>query len=245
MSPDIPVLFRDGGLIVVHKPVGLATTAPDGGPCLVAEVQKIDPDAPQLHALSRLDTQVSGIVCFARTAAANLAALEARQAGTFRRRYIGLTLGHPRTQEGTWEFAIGFDPQDPRRRRALPPGSARRGGAKDAKTSFHVRAQAGDVCALDLFPHTGRTHQLRVHASAAGLPLFGDVAYGGPRRHVLQNGRVLTAPRVMLHCAHVSLPRGGTLPPLTLELHPPADFCRVFASAGGDPRVLSEAAPQT
>jgi 23S rRNA pseudouridine955/2504/2580 synthase len=235
---EIRVLFRDAGMIVVDKPVGLATTAPDGGDCLVARVSLLDPSAPQLHPLSRLDTQVSGIVCFARTAEANFEALEARRAGTFRRRYLGLTLHRPSAAAGHWAQAIAFDPRDPRKRRAIPVGARVPSGAKEARTEYAVRASAGRVTALDLFPLTGRTHQLRVHASAAGLPLFGDVTYGGEKRSVLENGRVLTAPRTMLHCAYVRLPRHGGRELLELSLDPPDDLCRVFSGAGGDVALL-------
>ncbi len=93
---------------------------------------------------------------------------------------------------------------------------------------------------LALEPQTGRTHQLRVHAAAAGAALLGDVRYGGEKRVTLADGRVVTGRRVMLHCERLVLPdvvRGeGTL---TLTSPVPADFRQVFLALGGDEGALA------
>ncbi len=59
---------------------------------------------------------------------------------------------------------------------------------------------------LAVEPVTGRTHQIRLHASHAGAPLLGDRDYGGPRTLVLASGKVLTFGRIALHCAWVKVP---------------------------------------
>jgi 23S rRNA pseudouridine1911/1915/1917 synthase len=238
------VVYRDAHLLVLDKPVGIATTSPDnGGPSLFALARALDPEAPALHPLSRLDTQVSGLVTFARTAAANQLALEARRQGTLRRAYLGLTAHPPKALTGTWKYAIAIDARDPRHRRALAEGSASELGAagvKQAQSEYRVFAVAGPLAALDLWPVTGRTHQLRVHAAAAGAPLAGDVAYGGERRVTLPNGRILSAGRVMLHCAAFRMPHPGDPGhTLTLSLAPPADMLALWRAAGGDASALS------
>jgi 23S rRNA-/tRNA-specific pseudouridylate synthase len=239
--PDVSVVYRDDHFLILAKPVGIATTAPDGGHCLFELARRIDPRAPQLHPLSRLDTQVSGLVTFARTPRGNLHAIESRGRGELRRRYLGIAASRPAADDGEYHFSIGIDPRDPKKRRALPP-EARGPGIKQARTQYHVRADAAPLCALDLFPRTGRTHQLRVHASAAGHPLAGDVAYGGPKRITLPNGRVLTAGRVMLHCAYFRVPNPLKRSELIeVELAPPDDLRAFWASAGGDPTVLIDA----
>lgn len=237
---DVPVLYRDEHLLVLNKPVGIATTAPDGGESLFALAHLIDPSAPQLHPLSRLDTQVSGLVTFARTARCNHVAMEARKTGELRRRYLGITMLAPSEAQGSYRFSIGIDLRDPKKRRAL--GENVEGeGVKLAHTEFRVRAKAGALTALDLFPVTGRTHQLRVHTSAAGCPLAGDVAYGGAKRLVLPNGRVLTAGRVMLHCAWFRMPnpnkRGAYI---ELAQAPASDMQAFWKSAGGEPTALED-----
>jgi 23S rRNA pseudouridine1911/1915/1917 synthase len=238
----LPVVYRDAHFLALAKPPGIATTAPDGGPSLFALARELDPRAPQLHPLSRLDTQVSGLVVFARDALANRLVLEARRGGRLARRYLGLCRRSPELAQGEWRAAIGLDPRDPRKRRALAEGAGGV-GVKHAHTRYSVRAATELVVALDLWPQTGRTHQLRVHAAHAGVPLLGDVAYGGERRIVLPNGRILSAGRVMLHCAEVCLPhpdpaRGE----LRLKLGVADDMARIWNAAGPDGRAPEELA---
>ncbi|MEM9195979.1 MAG: RNA pseudouridine synthase, partial [Myxococcota bacterium] len=77
-------------------------------------------------------------------------------------------------------------------------------------------------------PETGRTHQLRVHLQHVGSPIFGDPHYGGPRRIVRDNGAVVTARRVMLHCREVQI---GDGPPIEAPL--PEDFVAAWARLAG------------
>lgn len=234
------VIYRDAHFLVLDKPAGIATTAPDAGPSLFSAARALDSDAPQLHPLSRLDTQVSGIVVFARTPLANDVALAARRDGQFSRRYLGLAQQGVLPPEGEFRWTIALDPRDPKKRRALPEGQLAP-GAKAALTRYRVRACAGAVIALDLYPQTGRTHQLRVHAAAAQSPLLGDVAYGGDKRLTLDNGRILSAGRVMLHCAHVSLPHPDVAcGRLSLSLAPAHDLLKLWLAAGGPASALSD-----
>lgn len=240
LRPDaLRVLYQDAHFLALDKPSGVATTAPADGPSLFAAARAFDRAAPQLHPLSRLDTQVTGLVVFARTALANDGVLAARRAGALRRRYLGLTSADSSlVSEGRWEWPIGIDPRDPRRRRALAQGSTG-AGVKLACTEYRVRARAPAMVALDLFPQTGRTHQLRVHAAKAGAPLLGDVTYGGLRRLTLPNGRILSAGRVMLHCREVRLPHPDpALGELRLCAPVPEDLLRLWTSGAGDPEPL-------
>lgn len=237
-----PVVYRDQHLLVLDKPVGIATTAPDAGASLFAIARELDPQAPMLHPLSRLDTQVSGLVTFARTAQANQVAMEARKLGTLRRAYLGITARPPRAASGDWRFPIALDTRDPKHRRALSEDDerAQASGVKDAHTRYRVHALAGPLAALDLWPVTGRTHQLRVHASAAGCALAGDSAYGGDKRITLANGRILPAGRAMLHCAAFRMPDPGNLAAvIELALAPPADMLALWKAAGGEPSQLA------
>lgn len=212
---SVRVVHRDEQLLVLYKPPGLPTTSPDGRGCLVEVAKGLDPRAPRLHPSSRLDAEVSGLVTFARTRRATHALLDARAAGAYGRLYLAVATGAPEPPEGRWEGAVAIDPRD-KRRRIVPDASQPATGARQAQTDYRVRERAPEGAALlELRPQTGRTHQLRVHAAAAGVALLGDVVYGGPRRLVRPDGRVVTARRVMLHCARLTLPdvarRGGTL----------------------------------
>jgi 23S rRNA-/tRNA-specific pseudouridylate synthase len=224
--PEIRTVHRDEDLLIVVKPAGLSTTSPDG-PSLASRVVALDPMAPRLHPTSRLDAEVTGLVTFARTRTATKALLQARREGAYRRLYLALATGSI-GGEGIWRSPIARDPADPRRRVV-------KDGGVPAETVYRVVATAGPLVLLALFPRTGRTHQLRVHASAAGAPLFGDVHYGGERRATTADGRVITAKRVMLHCAALELPPiARRKAALSVTEPPPEDFARVWQKAGGD-----------
>tara|TARA_B100001750_G_scaffold20377_1_gene13831 strand:+ start:2708 stop:3418 length:711 start_codon:yes stop_codon:yes gene_type:complete len=233
---NVTVVHRDAHLLVLSKPPRLPTTHPSGGDCLVRRATALDPDAPHLHASSRLDAEVTGMVTFARTKRANEALRRARREGRYGRLYLALAIAPDApTLADAWTEAIAMDPADPRRRRAVPPGTA---DAKASRTHPALRAHVGPLALLALRPQTGRTHQLRVHAAAHGLPLFGDVHYGGEKRLVLPDGRVLTARRTLLHCAALTLPRVEGTGELHLRLPPPPDFARPWTTVGGDPAAL-------
>lgn len=235
MSEQPYVLHRDADLLVLYKPAFLATTSPDGTHCLVNAAVALDPDAPRLHASSRLDAEVTGVVTFARTDRAIEALLAARRAGRYERYYLGLAAQAPSPEQGEWRWAIERDPRDARKRVALPEGG-KRGVA--ALSRYRLLSLQPSAAALLLRPETGRTHQLRVHAAKAGAPLLGDKHYGGAISRVLPDGRVVRAPRVMLHCARVKLPAiAGAA--ITVDAPLPSDMRTLWSQLGGAPDALS------
>jgi 23S rRNA-/tRNA-specific pseudouridylate synthase len=255
--PDVApvvVVHRDEHLLVVLKPAGLPTTSPDGRRCLVESARALDPRAPRLHPSSRLDADVTGLVTFARTSHAIERLLAARRTGTYGRVYVGLATRAPVPAEGRWTWDIA---PDRRLRtagtdRAAPAGSERAGAlakASAAPPRGQVRHAVSDYltvavvplgAALHLRPRTGRTHQLRVHCAAAGCPLLGDVAYGGPPRVVQTDGRVVALRRPMLHCALLDLPDlcGRPGERLLLRAPVPDDLGAVWSALGGEAASL-------
>ncbi len=207
-STDRPfVLHRDADLLVVYKPPFLPTTSNGQQPCLVDWVKAQDPQAPQLHPTSRLDSPVSGLVTFARTKKANAHLLTMRTEGSYQRSYLALCQHPPTPSSGDWHWSIGLDPNNRKARRI--DGLA----AKAAHTHYRCllpdsleQTEHPSINVLKLWPRTGRTHQLRVHAAQAGSPLWGDRLYGGPLRYTAADGSVIDAPRVMLHCTQLSFP---------------------------------------
>jgi RluA family pseudouridine synthase len=224
----VEVLFRDAELFVVSKPAGIATTSPDGKKCLAEIAARMNRGAPRVHPTSRLDRDVTGVVIFARTDRAIEALMEARRAGTYRRRYAAILSGTIADEAGRWDWPIAIDPRDKTKRVALAPGEKGE-RVQEARTRFEVIARTTRAARAWLFPETGRTHQLRVHAARAGHALVGDVAYGGPKRVVLADGRVVTASRPMLHCARVEVPHPVSGEPLVIEAAVPEDFEKVWS----------------
>lgn len=229
------ILHQDDHLLVVAKPPGLPTTAPNAtDPCLVSWVASQLPQHATPHATSRLDTPVSGLVTFALTSKANRHLLEARRAGAYARTYLGITSRSVAFADSEWSWPISIDPTN-RKLRVAAPGR----GERDASTKCELAARGDFATLLRLSPRTGRTHQIRVHASRAGVPLLGDHAYGGDRRVVLPDGSVVTARRVMLHCARVRFPQVTGNGVTDLEAPVPEDMTGVWVSLGGDPAALS------
>jgi 23S rRNA-/tRNA-specific pseudouridylate synthase len=241
---EIVVVHRDEHLLVVLKPAGLPTTSPDGRRCLVERVRALDPRAPRLHPSSRLDAHVTGLVTFARTSLAIEALLASRREGTYGRVYVGLVARAPSPPAGRWSWDIAPSPRDARLRVAVgacvDPATRTPRRAQWAATDFCTVATTPLGAALHLRPRTGRTHQLRVHCAAAGVPLLGDVAYGGLARVVHADGRVVALRRPMLHCALLDLPDVAGAKGTRLVLHAPMpdDLTAVWRAIGGEPGVL-------
>jgi len=198
---EVRVLARGTSWVAVDKPAGIPTIPDHGGAShalitLAARAVGLDPS--RLHATSRLDRDVSGVVIFALDADFAARLQREREEHRYARRYVALASRAPNEDGGTWDAPIGRA-KDPRHR------AVNGRDATDARTHFAVAARANEVALLALAPITGRTHQLRVHASHAGAPLLGDRTYGGPSRLTLPTGKVLSLDRIALHAARVTV----------------------------------------
>lgn len=219
------ILLEARGVVAAVKPAGVPTI-PDAqrGESFVADVARALGRPPSgLHPTSRLDRAVSGVVLFALDDAARAALSAARDEGRYHRRYVALARGELASPRGTWDAPIGRA-RDPRHR------AARGADAAPAKTHYVQIASMHDALMLAVAPVTGRTHQIRVHASDAGAPLLGDATYGGPSRVVSPRGASLALARIALHCAWVRVE--GT--PFAAEAEIPGDLDELWASLGGD-----------
>jgi RluA family pseudouridine synthase len=204
VAAQVSVLSEAQGLIAVAKPAGISTQ-PDHrgiGTSLLGELAELLGEPPDsLHALHRLDREVSGVVLVSRNAEATAWVEQARERAQFRRRYVALAGGKVTAGSGQWNDPIG---------RGKRPGLRRVGGAdaKAALTRYQCVAEltARQAALLVVEPATGRTHQIRVHAAQAKLPLLGDGDYGGLRRVVDSDGSVHQLSRVALHAVLVELP---------------------------------------
>lgn len=235
---DVEIVAEHRGLLAVNKPPGLPTEPDRSGTAsvvhAVAKLLRVAPGA--LHAATRLDVQVSGLVVVANGKDAARLAAELKARGDLRRRYIALAARAPAPAAGSWDAPVHDGPSR--------DGSR---GARAACSRYVVLATAGALPAapapalLAVEPVTGRTHQIRVHAAGAGAPLLGDVKYGGPRRLVLADGRALAVPRVALHAVRVEV-RGphGVAWSATAGL--PADLAMLWSALGGDPAAADAAA---
>ncbi len=166
--------------------------------------------------MHRLDRGTTGVTVLARTRAAQTALLGEFREGRAAKEYLALCAGEPSADELASDLALGADPAVPGKRRPDPRG-------EPARTRFRVLRRLSGAALVAAFPETGRTHQVRVHLAALGLPLAGDPRYGGPRSLARSDGRRLELSRPLLHALGLRLrhPEGHEL---SLRAPAPADL---------------------
>jgi 23S rRNA pseudouridine1911/1915/1917 synthase len=139
----------------------------------------------------RLDKETSGVMVVAKTDQAHRDLCSQFEKHTITRTYEALMYGIPAEDHGTIDVAIGRDAIDGKKI------SIKTTKPQTAITEFKVIQQFGDVSShVELTPHTGRQHQLRVHVASLGCPILGDQAYGGQK--VCRVGGI-DIPRMLLH----------------------------------------------
>jgi 23S rRNA pseudouridine1911/1915/1917 synthase len=174
---SLTIVHEDEHLIVVDKPAGLVVhpAGPDERPTLAHGLLALgaaggDPDRPGI--VHRLDRDTSGLLVVARSEEAHESLTRAIRDREVERRYLALVVGEPRSRTGRITAPIGRDRRD-RTRRSLDTETPR-----DAVTWFELRERLGRRTLLEVRLETGRTHQIRVHLEAIGLPVSGDPVYG-------------------------------------------------------------------
>jgi 23S rRNA pseudouridine955/2504/2580 synthase len=203
------ILHRDRSVIVLDKPHGLAV---QGGPGILRNLDAML-DALRFEAeerprlVHRLDRDTSGVLVLARTAAAAAALAKAFRGRDVEKTYWAVTVGEPPAPEGMIDLALVKE-SGPRGERTHAVDDPRQGAR--ALTAFRVLDSARRrVAWLELKPHTGRTHQLRVHcAEGLGTPILGDGKYGGAAAHLAELPGALHLHARALRLPH---PEGGWL----------------------------------
>lgn len=189
-SPALHVLYADAVLVVADKPAGLLAVpgrGVAGRDNLTAHVQAQFPDALVVH---RLDMATSGLMLFARGAAAQRQLSMAFAGGEVAKQYVAVVEGRLQEDRGVIDAALAADwPNRPRQ-----VVDHQRG--KPSLTHWQVLERAADSTRLLLEPATGRTHQLRVHLQWLGHPIRGDALYAPAPLH---------AQRLLLHAARLAL----------------------------------------
>lgn len=206
--PPLAILYEDEGLIVVDKPPG--QLAHQAGRVLTGTVlnQLQDliaargGDPLQARLVNRIDRDTSGILVASLDAASNRQLSIDLQAGRFDKTYEAICHGVPEPAHGHWRQPIRDDPSG----RSIARQCHTDG--QPSHTEYRVIDTAGTFARLRIDLHTGRQHQIRVHAAANGHPLFGDWTYG-PACEELRGQA--------LHAARLSLPHPRTRHTITIE----------------------------
>ena len=210
--PDegLDIRYLDDDLLVVDKPAGLLSV-PGRGPgkqdCLSARVQARYPEALPVH---RLDLGTSGLLVLARSPDMHRALNRLFETRRVEKRYVALVAGRMETGERVIDLPLIADwPNRPRQMVDSAIG-------KPSRTRLRVAGYeaALDATRVDLFPETGRSHQLRVHLQAIGHPIIGDTLYGHGAHDALE-------PRLLLHASHLGILHPASLVRMSFDSPPP------------------------
>jgi len=185
IGPDEPrTLYEDRWLAVITKPAGLLSVPARSSKAdsVLARLRTRYPEATGPLLPHRLDLDTSGLMLVAKDQDTHGALQRQFSERTIKKRYIAVLEGDPRTDSGTIELRLRVDLDD-RPRQIVDPVHG-----KPAVTVWQVLAREAGRTRVALWPKTGRSHQLRVHAAhpdGIGVPIVGDRLYGLPGDRLL------------------------------------------------------------
>jgi 23S rRNA pseudouridine1911/1915/1917 synthase len=218
------VAFEDEHLLVVDKPAGVVVHPARGhrtGTLAQALAGRAGggEDPSRAGIVHRLDRDTSGLLVVARSDAVHRALKAALARRQLRREYLALVEGRPQARTGTIEAAIG------RARRDRMLMSIDTDAGREARTHFEVEELLAGATLLRVVLDTGRTHQIRVHLAAIGLPVAGDPQYGRAGAFGLE--------RQFLHAARLAFAHPVTGEPVDVVSALPEDLRAALARTGG------------
>ena len=243
--PDIHVYHHDSHLIVVEKPPGIDSvpfTTRDAArhhdqPATLVDLARrwLESQArkklPPLRVVHRIDKGTSGILVFARTAAAEKELATQFHQHSVQRRYVAICAG--KVSSGTIRSVIAPDRGDGYRGSIHNKAAGKEAithvkcleSCEDSRGQWHSLVE----CRLE----TGRTHQIRIHLCEAGHPLCGDKVYRRPRRGDADRPDDSGASRLALHAAELGFFHPVSSKEMIFKSVFPEDLARCWKSLGG------------
>ena len=237
---NLPVLFEDEQLLVINKPAGVAVHGGSGISFgVIEQLRMARPQADFLELVHRLDRETSGILLVAkkRSALKNLQnQFRERSTG---KTYLGMVaarwpLNRKVLDKPLQKFLVGgsgeVEGEGERRVRVVAPDHP---DAMPSLTLVKVRAASRDLAPgvrpyslLEITIKTGRTHQIRVHLAAEGMPLVGDDKYGDfeHNKALARGAQGTPLKRMFLHAWRLQCRHPVSNAPMHLEAGVPADL---------------------
>jgi 23S rRNA pseudouridine1911/1915/1917 synthase len=228
-EPEAPparfrIAWEDEHLIVVDKPAGVVVHPARGhrtGTLVQALAGRVaggeDPERPGV--VHRLDRDTSGLLVLARSEAVHAALQRMLRDREITREYLALVEGRPPARAGTIDAPLGRD------RRVRTRRSTDTDEPRPAVTHFETEQTFPEATLLRVRLETGRTHQIRAHLLAIGVPVAGDPEYGHPGRFGLE--------RQFLHAARLAFRHPVTGAALDLRSPLPGDLAAALRRAAG------------
>ena len=233
MTPEEIVarlIYRDGLMLVIDKPAGLAVhKGPKGGESLEDYFGALCFGLPRPPALAhRLDRDTSGCLVLGRHRKALAALGHLFKSGQVGKTYWAVVAGGPPQDEGRIELPLGR--KDATRGWWMKHDPSGQPAVTTWKVMGRTRLpsagsdESHDVAWLALEPLTGRTHQLRVHCAAMGWPIVGDSVYGGAPR--------TGGPGLSLHAREIVVPLYKNRAPIRVSAAVPSHMQQLLRACG-------------
>jgi tRNA pseudouridine32 synthase/23S rRNA pseudouridine746 synthase len=205
------IIYEDEVMAVLNKPAGmLSVPGKTDAPSVASWAQERWPGAMTVH---RLDMQTSGLIVVAKTMETYRMLQEQFVNRTVKKRYIAIVEGVPQAEHGIIDLPLSSDPLN------RPLQIVDHENGKRAITEYRIMSSSPsgrrNIALMALWPHTGRTHQLRMHCAHSeglGCPIVGDELYGQK------------ADRLYLHCDHLRLVHPVTGKEMSFNSEKPCEF---------------------
>ncbi|HLD25108.1 MAG TPA: RluA family pseudouridine synthase [Patescibacteria group bacterium] len=238
MNLDVPILFEDTSLLVINKPPGIVVNRAEsvkeetiqdwallrqGSGGQVEETEDKSDFYARAGIVHRIDKETSGCLLIAKTPESFVELQRQFKEREIKKTYLAIVHGKLVPAEGEIRAPVGRLPWNRERFGIVP-------GGKEAVTKYRVqgighRVEGEDLSLVELYPETGRTHQIRVHLKYINHPIVGDYLYAG--RKTSRSDRAIVG-RVMLHAWKISFRHPKLQTQVDVEAPIPDDMSNVF-----------------
>lgn len=188
---EMKIIYEDDNVLAIDKPAGIVTS-------------DLYPNLSKVH---RLDKETSGVLLIAKNEKALIFLQKQFKQRRVEKKYIALVIGNIKNNQGTIEILIGRAPKDRKKQKVYFPLEPDAKGKRETITEYKVIKRLKDYTLVEVFPKTGRKHQIRCHFSYLGHPIAGDKMYGFKNQPCPEGLK-----RQFLHasCLKIKLPNGKT-----------------------------------
>lgn len=221
---DLHVLYEDESIIVLNKSAGQVVHPGAGhwqGTLVAGLLHHCKGQLSGIGGVERpgivhrLDADTSGVLVVAKDDKSHRSLADQFKDRDTKKRYLAWVVGTPRPPQGSWNGSIARHPVH-RKKMAVQDNG------RPSKTDYQTRMTLAGASFIEIRLHTGRTHQIRVHSSHAGVPVVGDAFYGSGQRQEL--ARKCGVERQLLHAWQLALQHPASGEEMEFEAPIPSDF---------------------